>query len=56
MRDDKQRDNHGMSDVPDVNSISDEDLRAALGEMRTYVDITEEDLRNIFALALRHAR
>jgi CBS-domain-containing membrane protein len=56
MRDDKQRDDYGMGDVPDVSSISDDDLRAALSEMRTYVDVTEEDLRNIFALALRHAR
>jgi len=35
---------------------SEEDLRAALKAMRTYVDITEEDLRKIYAIALRHAR
>ncbi|HXX57428.1 MAG TPA: CBS domain-containing protein [Thermodesulfovibrionales bacterium] len=38
------------------NEISDEDLRAALKEIKTYVDITEEDLRKIYAIALRHAR
>jgi len=35
--------------------ISDEDLRAALKEMKTYVDVTEEDLKKIYAIALRHA-
>jgi CBS-domain-containing membrane protein len=38
------------------NEISNEDLRAALKEIKTYVDITEEDLRKIYAIALRHAR
>jgi len=38
------------------NEITDEDLRAALKEIKTYVDITEEDLRKIYAIALRHAR
>lgn len=36
--------------------ISDEDLRAALREIKTYVDITEEDLRKIYEIALRYAR
>lgn len=36
--------------------IEDEDLREALREMRTYIDITEEDLKKIFQLALEHAR
>ncbi len=35
---------------------SEDDLRAALKEMRTYVDITEEDLKKIYEIALRHAR
>ncbi len=35
--------------------ISDEDLRAALKEMRTYVDVTGEDLKKIYSIALRHA-
>jgi len=37
-------------------SISVEDLRAALAELKTYVDITEEDLMKIYVLAVRHAR
>ncbi|MBZ0155607.1 MAG: CBS domain-containing protein [Alphaproteobacteria bacterium] len=36
--------------------IGDEDLRAALREMKSYVDITEEDLKKIYSIALRHAR
>ncbi len=36
--------------------IEDEDLREALKEMKTYVDITEDDLKRIFNLALEHAR
>ena len=36
--------------------ISDEDLRAALREIKTYVDITEEDLKKIYAIALRNAQ
>jgi CBS-domain-containing membrane protein len=36
--------------------LSDQDLREALKELKTYVDITEEDLRKIYAIALKHAR
>jgi CBS domain-containing membrane protein len=36
--------------------IEDEDLRAALKDMQTYLDITEEDLKRIFQLALEHAK
>ena len=36
--------------------LSDEDLRAALLEMKTYIDVTEEDLKKIYEIALRHAR
>jgi CBS-domain-containing membrane protein len=35
--------------------ISDEDLRAALKEMKAYVDVTEDDLMRIYTIALRHA-
>jgi len=35
--------------------LTDEDLRAALREMKTYIDITEDDLKRIYAIALRHA-
>lgn len=38
------------------NEISDEDLRAALREVKTYIDITEEDLKKIYEIALRHAK
>jgi CBS-domain-containing membrane protein len=37
-------------------SLSEDDLRAALKEMKNYVDVTEEDLKKIFEIALRHAR
>lgn len=36
--------------------ISDDDLRAALKDMRIYVDVTEEDLKKIYSIALRHAQ
>jgi CBS domain-containing membrane protein len=45
-----------MDDRTEGSEISEEDLRAALSDMRTYVDITEEDLLKIYSLALRHAR
>ena len=35
---------------------SDDDLRAALKEMKVYMDVSEEDLKKIYELALRHAR
>lgn len=36
--------------------ISEEDLRAALKEIKVYVDITEDDLKKIYIIALRHAK
>ncbi len=36
--------------------LIDQDLREALKELKTYVDITEEDLRKIYTIALNHAR
>ncbi len=36
--------------------LSDEDLHAALREMKAYVDITEEDLKKIYEIALRRAQ
>ncbi len=45
-----------MSDKTELTEISGEDLRAALSDMKTYVDITEEDLLKIYSLALRHAK
>jgi CBS-domain-containing membrane protein len=37
------------------NDITREDLRAALGDLKTYIDITEEDLLKIYKIALKHA-
>lgn len=45
-----------MNNTPKDFEISDEDLRAALNEIKTYVDITEEDLKTIYSIALRHAK
>jgi len=36
--------------------ISEEDLSSALKDMKTYVDVTREDLKKIYEIALRHAR
>lgn len=44
-----------MDEMPKSCEISDEDLRAARKEMKTYVDITDDDLKRIYAIALRHA-
>jgi len=44
-----------MDEMPKHCEFSDEDLGAALKEMKTYVDITEDDLKKIYAIALRHA-
>jgi CBS-domain-containing membrane protein len=45
-----------MTDVHGCTPLEEEDLRAALEEMKTYVDVTEEDLKRIYEIALRHAR
>ena len=36
--------------------LESEDIRAALEELHQYMDITEEDLKKIYAIALRHAK
>lgn len=36
--------------------LDSEDLQAALKELRQYVDVTEEDLKKIYTLALKHAK
>jgi len=36
--------------------LESEDLQAALKELHQYVDITEEDLKKIYTIALRHAK
>lgn len=45
-----------MDDERKSPEMSEADLRAALREMRTYIDVTEEDLKEIYAIALKHAR
>ncbi len=45
-----------MEDNKGESEIYEEDLRAALNDMKTYVDVTEEDLLKIYSLALRHAK
>lgn len=36
--------------------ITEEDLREAMKEMKAYLDITEEDLKRVYTLALKHAK
>ncbi len=45
-----------MEERDDVCNVSESDLRAALKDIRTYVDVTEEDLKKIYEIAVRHAR
>jgi CBS domain-containing membrane protein len=45
-----------MERRPAKSMLTEQDLRAALVEMKTYVDVTEEDLKKIFEIALRHAQ
>ena len=44
-----------MDEKPRTCEISDEDLRAALKELKAYVDVTEDDLMRIYSIALKHA-
>lgn len=45
-----------MTDEQRNITLEEEDLRAALRDIKTYVDITEEDLKQIYEIALNHAR
>jgi CBS-domain-containing membrane protein len=46
-----------MDKKDDFNcSLSENDIRAALLEMKSYVDVTEDDLKKIYEIALRHAK
>ncbi len=46
-----------MDKKDDCNcSLAENDIRAALLEMKSYVDVTEEDLKKIYEIALRHAK
>lgn len=42
--------------MPDSSEFTDEDLREALKDLGSYVDVTEEDLKRIYSLALKHAK
>ncbi len=45
-----------MDSVSKQCHLTEEDLRAALADLKGYVDITEEDLMKIYSSALRYAR
>jgi CBS domain-containing membrane protein len=45
-----------MAKEKETTELVGEDLQSALREMKTYVDVTEEDLKKIYEIALRHAR
>ena len=45
-----------MADNQVCPILSEEDLRAAVKELKNYVDVTEEDLKKIYEIALRHAQ
>lgn len=45
-----------MVSDPKQCHLTEEDLRAALADLKGYVDITEEDLMKIYSSALRYAR
>ena len=42
-----------MDTLKEECNISDQDLREALKEMGAYVDVTEEDLKKIYSIALQ---
>ncbi len=41
--------------MPDNVAFTNEDLREALKEIGAYIDVTEDDLKQIYALAVKHA-
>lgn len=45
-----------MTNKETCPNVTLEDLRDALRKMKTYVDITEEDLKKIYEIAIRHAQ
>jgi CBS-domain-containing membrane protein len=45
-----------MADKQVCPTLSEEDLRAAVRELKNYVDVTDKDLIKIYELALRHAQ
>ncbi len=46
----------GVVNIMQELELDSEDLQAALKELHQYVDITEEDLKLIFKIALKHAK
>jgi CBS domain-containing membrane protein len=44
-----------MKDMQEIE-LESEDLHAALNEMHQYMDVTEEDLKKIYIIALAHAK
>lgn len=45
-----------MKDNPEFLEISDDDIKAAFKEVKTYLDISLEDFKEIYVHALNHAR
>ncbi len=45
-----------MKDKGEEYVITDEDLRAALKEIGVYIDVTLDDLKRIYSLALKNAK
>jgi CBS-domain-containing membrane protein len=53
---DKRTDDRSDRENPRWVDPTDEDFRAALRDLRTYVDISIEDVKKICSLAIKHAR
>lgn len=45
-----------MNDKPEFLEISDDDIKIAFKEIKTYVDISPEDFKTIYIHALKHAK
>ena len=45
-----------VEDMPKECAITNEDLLAALKEIGLYIDVTLDDLKRIYSLALKHAK
>lgn len=51
----KSREKSKEQQMPASNSLKHNDFKYALGELGTYVDVSEEDLNKIYQLAVKHA-
>ncbi len=56
MRNKKGYAEGAMKDKGEEYVITDEDLRAALKEIGVYIDVTLDDLKRIYSLALKNAK